>query len=369
MPESTVSAASSRHHLQHATVQKQKNGAAMTMLRCTGGYAGIDMELVLNPPESARALVSDLTGMDRAPKPLDPAAGPVTLTLPEDAYFEYAFLDEDGTMHADPANPLRADNPWYPEVSAAVGPAYTADPLYQQAAARKESGRLERKRLESRALGQTRRITIYTPAGHEGKPLPLVLVQDGPAFQRLGNLPRVLDALLAKDRAAPARLVFIEPVDRASEYMWNEAYQQFVLDELLPQMAGWTPGAGRLYLLGASLGGLASATLALRRPELFTGVATLSGAFLGTPSDPDAFGSRESWLLEQLAADARVPRNWFVGTGTLEWLTGVNRDAAAALRQRGLTVTFDERSAGHNWTNWRNQLGSALSVLLQPRTA
>lgn len=327
------------------------------------------MELVITPPEFARALVNDLTGMDRAPEPLHPAAGPIPLTLPDDAYFEYAFLDESGIMQADPANQLRADNPWYPQASAAIGPVYVSDPLYLQAAAGAMSGRLDRHRLESAALKQTRRISIYTPAGHGTGPLPLVLVQDGPAFQRIGHLPRVLDALLAAGRVAPARLLFIEPADRTNEYMWNDAYQQFVLDELLPQLASWTSGMGRIYLLGASLGGLASATLALRRPELFTGVATLSGAFLGTPDDPDSFNSRESWLLGQLASGAPLPRNWFVGTGKLEWLAGVNRDVAAALRKRGLMVSYDERSAGHNWTNWRNQLGSALTVLLEPETA
>jgi enterochelin esterase family protein len=327
------------------------------------------MELIIKPPGFARSLVSDLTDMHRSPRPLDGAGEPLTFSLPDDVYFEYAFLDEAGKMRADPANPLWADNPWYAEVSAVTGPAYAPDPFYLQAAARPDAGQLDRWRLESAALGQLRRVTIWTPAGAQDAALPAILVQDGQAFMRIGQVTRVLDALLAAGRVPPVRLVLIEPVDRETEYMWSEAYQAFVLDELLPQLAERTPGVTGLYLLGASLGGLASATLALARPGLFSGVATLSGAFLGSPAQRDAYASDESWLLEQIRGGAALPGRWFIATGTIEWLAEVNRDAATALQQRGVQLEFQERHAGHNWTNWRNLLAGALTHLLAGEVA
>ena len=72
------------------------------------------MKLQITVPEWATAVVSDLTDMDRNPHPVD--AGKVSsfaLTLPDDMYFEYAFLDEAGKMRADPECETRADNPWY----------------------------------------------------------------------------------------------------------------------------------------------------------------------------------------------------------------------------------------------------------------
>jgi enterochelin esterase family protein len=322
------------------------------------------MEITITPPAFARALISDGTDMHRSPRPLDGSGKPITLTLPDDVWFEYAFLDGEGKAHADPANPLRADNPWYPEVSAVRGPAHAFDALYQQAATEPEHGRLDRQRIESAVLDQTRRITLYTPAGMEDRPLPAILVQDGQAFLRVGHLARVLDALLAAGQVRPVRLVFIDPVDRNVDYLFNDAYGEFITAELLPALGELTPGVTDLDLLGASLGGLASATLALARPELYAGVATLSGAFLGTPANPDPYGSRESWLLERIRSASSLPARWFVATGTLEWLTEINREAAAALRERGVQLHYEERSAGHNWTNWRGLLGDALRHLL-----
>lgn len=304
--------------------------------------------------------------MVRAPEPIDPALTRfVEFEFPDDAYFEYGFVDGQGKLLPDPANPARADNPWFPDASAMTGPEYAPDPLATPDRSL-ERGRLERLRLVSHALGgQARRVAVYTPFGAERAELPLVIVQDGVAFQRLAGVHVVAEALAARGEARQARFAFVEPVDRRMEYGFSRAYLDFMLEELLPKLEGENPSSGERVWLGVSLGGLVSANAAMTRPRETDTVVTLSGAFLGTPAAPEFYATRDSWLLERLADPAaRLPGRWYQEVGTIEWLTDVNRQVAAALRARGVETGYAERHAGHNWTNWRNGMAAAMRFAL-----
>lgn len=321
------------------------------------------MDIRLEPPAWATELLSDLTDMDRGAQPLEAGAGPIEYALPADAYFEYAYRDAEGRVRADPDNPERGVSPWFPEVSALYGPAYRPDPLAAPDEAL-ERGTTDRLRFESQALGELRRATVYTPQGYEGAALPLVVVQDGVAFYRLGRVHLVAEALLAEGAIRPARFVFVEPRDRQAEYGFAPAYRRFLLEELLPLMDRDYPATGERVWLGASLGGLVSATLALEHPEVADAVVSFSGAFLGAPDEREYYRTERSWLLERLRAGATPPRRWYLEVGTLEWLLDVNRQVRAELERLGAQHAYAERNAGHNWTNWKNGMSAALRYVL-----
>ncbi|MEJ2289024.1 MAG: alpha/beta hydrolase-fold protein [Deinococcales bacterium] len=324
------------------------------------------MRVSLDVPPWAKRFASDLTDMDRSPRPLDPAGEPnLAFELPDDVYFEYAFLDAEGEMRADPANPRRAENPWYREVSALLGPAYRPDALAEPPEPVPPPV-VDRLRIPSQALHQQRRVMVATPAGFEGAALPWVLAQDGVAFYRLARLADVLAALQAAGEARPARIAFVEPVERSREYAFHAGYRRFVVEELLPELRRRYPSTDELVALGASLGGLFSATLALERPGLVSSVVTFSGAFLGYPQDRDFYGSERSWVAETLEEHGASELRWYAECGTLEWLTDVNRRVARALAGHGVEHAHVERHAGHNWTNWRNGLSGALRFALRP---
>lgn len=329
------------------------------------------MVLRVTVPSWARQLASDLTDMARAPRPVTPGET-LELELPDDVYFEYGFIGEDGAVRPDPAGRCRAPSVWYGEVSCVTGPSYRRHELADPPADL-GGGTEERLRIESRALGQTRRVAVYTPARVAAdEATPLAVVQDGVAFKRVGALHLVLEALLRRGEVRPARLAFVEPVDRMVEYAFSEAYQRFVEEELEPELAARYPLTPERVWVGASLGALASATLALRRaarePDAARGdaVLSLSGAFLGTPESFDPYRARESWLVERLRDPGTpLPRTWHLHVGTLEWLHGVNREAAAALAEReGVRCAYTESSAGHNWPNWKDALPAALRTVL-----
>ena len=150
------------------------------------------MNVTIHIPDWATHIVSDHTDMERDPHPVDASkVAKFSFELPDDAYFEYAFLDADGKMRADPQNETKADNPWYPNASAVLGPDYRADP-YADIKEKLATGETRRHRLESAHLNQTRRLTFYTPKGFENASLPCVYVQDGTAYFRIAKLNEVL---------------------------------------------------------------------------------------------------------------------------------------------------------------------------------
>lgn len=312
-------------------------------------------------PSWAKFVVSDFTDMERNPQPVKESQ--ISFDLPDDAYFEYGFLDADGKVQPDPTNPIKADNPWHPKTSAIFAPHYKASAYATPTA--KAEGRVLRPRIESKHLQQTRRMIVYTPKSYESQALPVIYVQDGIAYYRIAKLTEVLEQLLSESLARPAHLVFIEPIDRLVDYRFNANYRSFITDELVPLIDKEIQTTSERLVMGASLGGLVSATLALEHPALFQTIITQSGAFLGSPDELDFYEGTTSWVLETLQYHERLPLRWYSETGTIEWLTDINRKVHDVLEQKNYDHTYDERNAGHNWVNWRNGLGNALKFALK----
>lgn len=319
------------------------------------------MNVSITIPPWAKFIVSDFTDMERNPQPVKESQ--ISFDLPENAYFEYGFLDADGKVQPDPNNPTKADNPWHPNTSAIVAPHYQASAYATPTA--KAEGRVLRPRIESSFLHQSRRMIAYTPKGYEQQALPVVYVQDGIAYYRIAKLAEVLEQLLQENLVRPAHLVFIEPIDRLVDYRFNAHYRSFMTDELVPLIHKELQTTSERIVMGASLGGLVSATLALEHPDMFQTVIAQSGAFLGSPRELDFYKGKSSWVLETLQSNERLPLRWYIETGTIEWLTDINRKVHEVLEQKNYDPAYAERNAGHNWVNWRNGLGNALKFALK----
>src|SRR5690625_2453691 len=166
--------------------------------------------------------------MKRNARPLGGAdASGIPLVLPDDAYFRSAWQRQDGSLVPAPAAPETVRNVWYGDVSVIRGPEQRDDPLALRAPDLEPAGTVSRARLESDTLGQVRRVAVYTPADtRPDAELPLILVQDGTAFLRVGLLPAIMDQLAAEG-VPPARLVFLEPADRDSAYSFSSASPSF----------------------------------------------------------------------------------------------------------------------------------------------
>jgi enterochelin esterase-like enzyme len=318
------------------------------------------MQVTISVPDWAKFIISDFSDMDRNPQKVSERKW--NFEISDNAYFEYGFLDAEGNIKPDPNNPLKADNPWYPNASAILAPDYQADSYANPTV--KAEGRVLRPRIESKHLQQTRRMIAYTPKGFETQVLPVIYLQDGIAYYRIAKLAEVLEQLLAEFLIRPAHLVFIEPIDRFVEYRFNPNYHSFMTDELLPLIDRELQTTPERMVMGASLGGLVSATLALNHPEFFQTVISQSGAFLGSPEELDFYKGKSSWVLETLQNARGLTTRWYSETGSIEWLTDINRRVHEVLLERGQDHSYTERNAGHNWVNWRNGLAKALTFAL-----
>ncbi len=319
------------------------------------------MRLDLKAPPWATHFLSDWNDWNKAPLPVGEMK---PLDLPDDVYFEYAYLDEGGNRRPDPDNDNPILNPWWDFASNICGPTYRPGP-YAEISAVAPAGQVVRLNFESRLLGQTRRLLIYSPPGMAHTPLPHILFQDGKAFFGWGKVPQVMDMMLHSGSIGPAHLIFLPPKERTLEYAFNPLYRQFIMEELLPFVENRVPCDGRRAAWGASLGGLLSAQLAWDNSDVFQKVVAQSGAFLFS-EDMDfknPFSGNESFV-HQVRLEAPRDLRWHLDCGTMEWLLGSNRHLAAALEEKAMDVHFVQRNAGHNWINWRNGLAAAMEFVL-----
>ena len=316
----------------------------------------------LKAPPWATHFLSDLTDWQKGPLPV---AEMRPFEIPDDAFFEYAYLDDNGQRLPDPDNPNPRLNPWWTYACNITGPGYRPDPL-GEAVDKRPQGRGLRIEVESALLQESRRVMIYSPAGQSAAALPVVIFQDGKAYYGWGKVPQIMDRLLARGEVQPAHLVFLPPRERTREYAFNPAYRQFIVVELLQEIEKRLTCNGQRVAWGASLGGLLSAQLAWDHPSLFQKVVTQSGAFLFS-EDMDLanpFVGRESFLRDIIASGPRSI-NWHLDCGTMEWLAASNRNLEEVLKNQGSEVTLTFRNAGHNWVNWRNGISAGLRFALE----
>ena len=216
-------------------------------------------------------------------------------------------------------------------------------------------GRFVRHTLASRQLGDVRGVTVRLPDNYNPeKKYPVVYLQDGQNMfdSRTGFMGqewqvdetvdrlagRIPDALyVAVDNGEGRRLEEYTHV-RDADYGGGkgENYEQFFLKELVPAVeATYSTATERRFLVGSSLGGLVSLTMALNHPAAFAGVAALS------PSVWWADGQLATQTLEG-AVPAQRPKVW-LDMGTEEG--GSDAFGQRAISEKG---RFSSRPQGAN---------------------
>ena len=179
----------------------------------------------------------------------------------------------------------------------------------------------------STALGNCRDVTAYLPPGYDAPDAaattyPVLFMHDGKnvwddhdcCFGHTGwEVNVTLDAEIAAGRVAPVIVIAADQTTaRNDEYGLSQAtmatFMAFQIDELQPRALAKVRGDGHVYVAGSSLGGLVSMHLALRHPQAYAGVASLSGAFWPGMEDGTA-------LRDQLAAMGKEPLAIYVDSG------------------------------------------------------
>jgi enterochelin esterase-like enzyme len=326
--------------------------------------------------ESAPQLISDLNDWDPTRKPrsfkpvssrLEPAPAQTiwawSLTLPRDAYLEYAFYDPlSDEKILDPLNRHTVSNGMGSRNNYFYMPETMASP-FPMRRAEVRGGRLTRHRVSTDFLQDDGERDVYLYKPPVNTPVPLVIVYDGYDYLNRARLATIVDNLIADRRIQPIALAFLQNgrSRRNVEYMCSDATIYWIEREILPLARqhlrllniGERPGA--YGVLGASAGGLMSMYTGFRMPEIFGNVICQSGVF--------GLDGRDFAVVDLMRAGyARDLKIW-MDVGTLDELLEDNRRMVALLDKRHYSVTYREFSAGHNYTAWRDDVWRGLEEL------
>jgi enterochelin esterase-like enzyme len=309
-------------------------------------------------------IVSDVTGWGERPDGrFDYSVGKMTRVGETDWYslevkvepyarIEYLIAYSGGDYRLDAHNPRQVQRVGGP-ASEVVMPGYVPPQEFIDPPTR-PAGAISETVIESRAIGGSRRVIVYTPPGyHDGGDYPLAVFHDGGLFVNTGQAPRVLDWLIAHQAIEPIVAVFVDPQSRTDDYRRGAPMRSFVIDELLPWMAehySVTKDAGERAIIGVSASGRAAVDT-VRSVESFNRLGLLIPAL--TEADVDAIPQGDRRRIRAAIVAGRYDSLYLAGA----------RMAQITLADRGHTVEFKEVPEGHSTNTWRNHLRDVLISL------
>src|SRR5438067_2847084 len=133
-------------------------------------------------------------------------------------------------------------------------------------------------RVDLRALGRTLSIRVWSPrAGRDA--LPLLVVHDGPEYDKQAALTRYAGAMIGSGVVAPFRVALLPPGDREEWYSASASYGRALCRRILPALGDAVEVAGRPVGMGASLGALAMLQAQRAWPGTFAGLFLQSGSY------------------------------------------------------------------------------------------
>ena len=324
--------------------------------------------------EQAPLLISDSTDWEERPKifkRLSPGSKrndaqtvwSASLTVPRDAYVEYAFLDPDSQEHIlDPYNQHSISNGlgdrnnffYMPETMPSPFSVHRADV---------RTGTLTRHRVDTWLMQDDGERDVYLYAPSAKGPFPLLVVYDGPDYLHRGRLTTIVENLIADKRIRPIAIAFLQNgrARRNAEYICSDATISWLDMEVLPlarkhlRLINLKEQPGSFGVLGASAGGIGAMYTGLRMPDVFGKVLCQSGVFTLEGRDLAAV----DLVRYRHAHDLKI----WMDVGVLDDLLEDNRRMSRLLQEQEYNVTYREFSGGHNYTSWRDDIWRGLEEM------
>jgi uncharacterized protein len=238
--------------------------------------------------------------------------------------------------------------------------------------------------IESKRLGELRRINVYTPPrspASASEPLPVLYMPDGGIAEDFLHVAGLVQVSVGNGTMRPFLLVGIENTERrrdltgptqrvedraiAPRVGGSSAFRQFLRDELMPAIAARYLVSSERAIVGESLAGLFIVETFLLQPELFDSYLAF---------DPSVGWNGEALLRH---VEARW-RSRDVGSKALYLATSSEPtireptvrlvDALRAVAPRGLRLTYQPLPAETHATLYHPAaLGAFRTVLRAPR--
>ena len=312
------------------------------------------------------ALYQELVRPRRGPQfEWEDGAWRLVFRRPDVDRMEY-LLGLDGSFVPDPANPLRAPNP-FGDKSVIEWPEYRPPEWLDSIA---DAGPIQELEIRSRRLVARVQVLIYATPEPPGIDAPLIVAHDGPEYAHYSSLTRYLDVMSWQELIPPLRAALIQPVDRNETYSASAQYSAALVRELLPEITRRAPHSKRIGM-GASLGALAMLHAHRRHPKSFDALLLQSGSFFRQRWDKMESGFERYRRITRFVGgvlrgdDADRPIPVAVTCGTAEENRTNNEAVVDALIEQGYPAWMSVVRDAHTWTCWRDSFDPHLPMLLE----
>jgi enterochelin esterase-like enzyme len=226
-------------------------------------------------------------------------------------------------------------------------------------------GKLEMISYESKTVGTTRKMQVYTPPGYsKEKKYPVLYLLHGiggdeTEWQRFAHPNFLLDNLLAEGKTVP--MIVVMPNGRAAKDVTARdpipkqspafaAFEQDLLQDVIPYIEShYSVQADREHraLAGLSMGGGQSLNFGLAHLDTFAWVGGFSSAPNTRPPAelvPDPAAAKEKLKLLWLACGKR------------DGLIRISQGVHAYLKEKGVPHVWHVDGNAHDPTEWKNNL-------------
>lgn len=226
-------------------------------------------------------------------------------------------------------------------------------------------GKLEMVEYESKTVGTTRKMQVYTPPGYsKDKKYPVLYLLHGiggdeTEWQRFAHPDLLLDNLIADGKAVPMIIVMpngrAQKDDRAGPNAMATApafakFERDLLDDVIPAIESrYSVQADREHraLAGLSMGGGQSLNFGLGHLETFAWV----GGFSSAPNTKPP-----AQLVPDPAAASKQLKLLWLSCGNKDGLIRISQGVHAYLKENKVAHVWHVDGNGHDATHWRNNL-------------
>jgi enterochelin esterase-like enzyme len=226
-------------------------------------------------------------------------------------------------------------------------------------------GKLEMIDYESKTVGTTRKMQVYTPPGYsKDKKYPVLYLLHGiggdeTEWQRFAKTDVLLDNLIADGKAVP--MIIVMPNGRAQKNDRPQgnvmasapafaAFEKDLLNDVIPAIeTRYSVQADREHraLAGLSMGGGQSLNFGLGHLDTFAWI----GGFSSAPNT-----KRPEQLLPNPAAAKDKLKLLWLSCGNKDGLIRISQGVHAYLKENNVPHIWHVDGNGHDATHWRNNL-------------
>jgi enterochelin esterase-like enzyme len=221
-------------------------------------------------------------------------------------------------------------------------------------------------RYESKTLGVTRGLNVYTPPGYGTDPkavYPVFYLLHGAGdnergWSTIGRANVILDNLIAEEKAVPMIIVMPDGHAPMTEGEDNPFHKDLI-EEVIPYVEAnyrTKTGSENRALAGLSMGGFQTLDIGISRQDLFGWIGVFSAGIR------DSYEKTHGPFLDTANKNLRL---FWIGIGKTDFLGQSNENLLQLLKKKNVKHTFRLSEGGHTWKNWRHYLHEFLQMIFR----